>query len=91
MSKKQQPVRASVRRLSAADVDGYHDLTAWIVVSDGEGVQPFATKAEAVAAAKEQADDIPNLVLGVYRLEHYVSARVQEAEVFAPTPEPANV
>lgn len=70
--------------LSAEDLKYYSELRPWLVVSEGEGVQPYETKAEAVAAAKGQAS--PDLVLGVYRLEHYVSARVLPAQLFDPEP-----
>ncbi len=74
---------SSTPTLRADDIPD--DIAPWLVVSGGEGVQPFQTRAEAVAAAKEQADAIPNLVLGVYRLEHFVAACVLPAALFAPT------
>lgn len=70
-----------------ADLKGHSHLKNWIVVVEGEGVQSFASREEAIASAKEQAEDIPNLVLGVYRAAHFVSARVQPAALFAPPPD----
>ena len=64
------------------DLVGYKDFTRWIVVSDGETGQLFPSYDEAVDAAKEQAENTPNLVLAVYELKHFVSARVQEPTVF---------
>jgi hypothetical protein len=90
MAKPATRAATGKRYLSADDIDGHSDLKPWIVVSDGEGVQPFETKAEAIEAAKEQADECPNLVLGIFRLDHFVSARVMPAALFEPTPEPGN-
>ena len=56
---------------------GYEELTEWVVISAGEGHQPQESKEEAIASAMMQAEDTPNLVLAVYRLEHFVSARVK--------------
>jgi hypothetical protein len=60
------------------------EFTPWIVLAAGEGAQDFATEEEAKEAAKEQAEQIPNLVLAVYRLAYFVSARVAKPAVFLP-------
>jgi hypothetical protein len=80
---KREPAKQPAS-LSADDLAGYEELSTWLVVSVGEGVQPFDTKEEAVSAAKDQAIETPDLILGVYRLQHFVSARVQAPQLFNP-------
>jgi hypothetical protein len=75
-------------RLTKRDLEGYSGLTMWLVLSDGEAPSAYGTRDEAVASAKEQAEETPGLVLGLYKLEHYVSARVQSPALFDPEPKP---
>jgi len=65
------------------------DLTTWIMCSSGEGHFKYASYEEAIADAKEQAQDTPDLVLGIYKLQHFVCARVQAPQLFDPPKEEA--
>ncbi len=84
MSTKRAPI-SKKRHLPKADLEG-EELAEWIALCTGETPEHCASKEEAVAYAKEAAEGTPGLIIALYRLEHYVTARVQAPQLYDAEP-----